>query len=223
MPPHTDDLPQRRNAVAHCPLRRILLRSLSTCLCSHSATTPGCQEPGEKRQAIPRFGASFACHAVFLVHIRRRRILNPMATAATNVSTFPLFPTLPPELWNQIWQEAFPDRVGPALFFFRTGYWRPYGSEPDLYLWFRHDLLPRVRFEMPLVIVCREARGIALVWLREQDIEIRPREGQSPVFVRAFDPRVDALCIEPSKRRQALTTPVGCLHIRNRRTYITVL
>ncbi|KAL9097658.1 MAG: hypothetical protein Q9163_006314 [Psora crenata] len=65
---------------------------------------------------------------------------------------------------------------------------------------FRHDLLDKVQFEVPLVFVNREAHGIALAWVREQGIEIRPRrDRQYPDFVRAFDPIRDALYVALDK------------------------
>jgi len=135
-----------------------------------------------------------------------------MAAAATNFSTFPLFSSLPPELRDQIWCDALPDKVGPALYFYKKGCWCPrrltksdkgYYPENDefnLNLEFRHDLLDATQFEIPLVFVNREARGIALAWVREQGIKIRPHEdGQYPIFVRSFDPWRDALYIPLDK------------------------
>ena len=143
-----------------------------------------------------------------------------VAEAATNSSTFPLFSSLSPELRNQIWRDALPDKVGPALYFYRKGCWCPrrlsksdegYDTENDennLNFEFRHDLLDDVQFEVPLVFVDREARGIALAWVREQGIEIRPCEDrQYPVFVRPFDPMRDALYIAFNKWDDFLCEP----------------
>lgn len=143
-----------------------------------------------------------------------------MAAAATNFSTFPLFSSLSPELRNQIWRDALPVKVGPALYFYRKGCWCPrrlsksnegYDPENDennLNFEFGHDLLDDVQFDVPLVVVNREARGIALGWVREQDIEIRPREDrQYPVFVRPFDPMRDALYIALDKWNDFLCEP----------------
>lgn len=129
-----------------------------------------------------------------------------MAVVATNSSIFPLFSSLPPELRNQIWRDAVPDKVGPALYFYRNGYWCPrrlsksdkgYDPEKDennLNFEYRHDLLDDAQFEVPLVFVNLEARGIALAWVREQGIEIRFCENrQHPIFVRPCDPMRDAL------------------------------
>jgi len=143
-----------------------------------------------------------------------------MAAAATNSSTFPLFSSLPREQRNQIWRDALPDNVGPALYFYRKGCWCPrrlsksdegYDPENDelnLNFEFRYDLLDDIQFEMPLVFVNREARGIALAWVREQGIEIRPREDrQYTVFVRPFDPMRDALYITLDKWDDFLREP----------------
>ena len=143
-----------------------------------------------------------------------------MAAVATNSSTFPLFSSLPPELRNQIWRDAVPDKVGPALYFYRKGCWCPrrlstsdegYDPENDennLNFEFRHDLLHDAQFEVPLVFVNREARGVALAWVREQGIEIRPRENrQYPIFVRPFDPMRDALYVALDKWDDFLLEP----------------
>ena len=131
-----------------------------------------------------------------------------MAVAATCCSTFSLFPSLPPELRNQIWHDALPSSFRPALYFYKKGFWcprrlsesdegyDPSNDELNLNFEFRHDLLDDADFEVPLVFVNREARGIALGWVREQGIKIRPCEGDLfPAFVRPFDPLHDALYV----------------------------
>lgn len=143
-----------------------------------------------------------------------------MAAAATNSSTFASFSSLPRELRDQVWRDALPDKVGPALCFYRKGCWCPrrlstsdegYDPENDennLNFEFRHDLLDDIQFEIPLVSVNREARGIALTWVREQGIEIRPRgDRQYPVLVRPFDPMRDALYIALDKWDDFLCEP----------------
>ena len=131
-----------------------------------------------------------------------------MAAAAIKSPTFPLFTSLPRELRDQIWRDALPDKVGPALSFYRTGCWCPrhllefddgYDPENDennLNFEFRHDLLDDIQFEIPLVHVNREARDLAFAWVHEQGIEIRPCKGRLyTVFVRPFDPMRDALYV----------------------------
>lgn len=64
------------------------------------------------------------------------------------------------------------------------------------------------QFEVPLLFVNREARGIALAWVREQGIEIRPREHrQYPIFVRPFDPMRDVLYVALDKWDDLLREP----------------
>ncbi|KND89057.1 hypothetical protein TOPH_06261 [Tolypocladium ophioglossoides CBS 100239] len=130
---------------------------------------------------------------------------------AASSSTFPLFSSLPPELRNRIWQDALPDKDGPALYPYKRGCWSPRhllesdeGYDPNdkdnVDLEFRHDLLDYVQVKVPLVFVSREARGIALAWVREQGIEMRFREeAQCHIFARPFDPVRDALYIAPDK------------------------
>ena len=143
-----------------------------------------------------------------------------MAAAATKPSTFPLFTSLPRELRDQIWRDALPDKVGPALSFYRKGCWCPrrlsdsnlgYDPENDennLNFEFRHDLLDDIQFEIPLVYVNREARDLAFAWLREHGIQIRPREDrQYPVFVRPFDPMRDALYVALNRWDDFLCEP----------------
>lgn len=63
-------------------------------------------------------------------------------------------------------------------------------------------------FEVPLVFVNREARGIALAWVREQGIKICSRENrQYPIFVRPFDPMRDTLYVTLDKWYDFLCKP----------------
>ncbi|KAL9122111.1 MAG: hypothetical protein Q9187_001333 [Circinaria calcarea] len=143
-----------------------------------------------------------------------------MAAVATNSSTFPLFSSLPPELRDQIWRDALPNEIGPALYFYRKGCWCPRNltssdeeydpkdDEVDLYFDFRHDLLDAVQFEVSLWFVNREARRIALAWVREHGIEIRAREDRrSPVFVCPFNPVRDVLYIAVDECNEFLYEP----------------
>jgi hypothetical protein len=97
-------------------------------------------------------------------------------------TTFPLFSSLAPELRIQIWRDALPDRIKPALFFYRgqgcwcprhlteaDNGWVPPEGELNLGLDFRTDLLgDDNQFRVPIYFVNREAHSIALAWLREQ-------------------------------------------------------
>lgn len=66
---------------------------------------------------------------------------------------------------------------------------------------FRHDRLDHVQLEIPMAFVNREARSIALAWIRKQPpfIATRPRRNQHPIFVRPMDPEIDALYLEPGQ------------------------
>ncbi len=141
-----------------------------------------------------------------------------MAAVATNSSVFSLFSSLCPELRTQIWRDALPEGIGPALYSYKKGCWcprrliesdegyDPNNDELNLNLEFRHDLLDNVQYDVPLVFVNREACGIALAWVRQQSIEIRPRKDrQHPVFVRPFDPTSDVLYVAFDKWDDFLT------------------
>ena len=145
-----------------------------------------------------------------------------MLAAATSSTTFPLFSSLPLELRDQIWRDALPEKLGPALYFYRKrGCWCPrhlskseegYDHENDgnnLNFEFRYDLLDDAEFEVPLFFVNREARSTALAWIREQGIEIHPCEDRHyPVFVKAFDPTRDALYVPLDKWDDFFCEPV---------------
>ena len=143
-----------------------------------------------------------------------------MAAAATNSATFPLFTSLPRELRDQIWRNALPNKVGPALSFYRKGCWCPrrlrefddgYDPEDDennLNFEFRHDLLDDIQFEIPLAYVNREARDLAFAWNLEQGIEIRPCKVRPyPFFVRPFDPTRDVLYVALDRWEDFLCEP----------------
>ncbi|KAL9623224.1 MAG: hypothetical protein Q9160_002539 [Pyrenula sp. 1 TL-2023] len=143
-----------------------------------------------------------------------------MPTVASKASSIPHFSNLPPELRNQIWRDALPGHIGSALYFYRKGCWCPrclsesdkdYDREDDernLNFEFCHDLLDDIQFEVSLVSVNHEARAIALTWVREEAIEIRPSEGAPhPVFVRPFDPARDVLYIAPDAWDDFLAEP----------------
>ncbi|KAI1455277.1 hypothetical protein F4805DRAFT_459840 [Annulohypoxylon moriforme] len=136
-----------------------------------------------------------------------------MTETETESSVFhPFFSNLPPELRDQIWHDALPSEFGPALFIYRKGFWRPRrltesdegfdpsNDEHNLNFEFRYDLLDDVQFELPLAFVNREARSIALEWVREQGIKMRPRGNKKyPLFQRPFDTARDALFVPLEK------------------------
>ncbi|KAI0837990.1 hypothetical protein F5Y06DRAFT_58743 [Hypoxylon sp. FL0890] len=123
-------------------------------------------------------------------------------------ATFTLFPNLVPELRDLIWRATLPNYIRPTLFFYRRGCWRPRrltesdkGYLPDddidnMELRFRHDLLDNdAQFNVPIFYVNREARSIALAWVREQGIQIRSRADGQLHFVRPFDVQRDVLYV----------------------------
>lgn len=98
--------------------------------------------------------------------------------------TFSPFPKLPRELRDMIWEEAAaqPNESlsDPTLYFYRgPGNWKPYllpeshpGYQPGedyMGLDFCTDSLDGDnQFQLPLLFVNREARAVALRWLRKQ-------------------------------------------------------
>lgn len=128
-----------------------------------------------------------------------------MATTATATLAFPQFSLLPPELRNSIWREALPDdiQLGPVLVPFKEGCWQCELLGPDNTpaVLFRPELLDAVQLEIPIAFVNREARSIALAWLRKQTplLRMRRRKEQDPIYVRPFDGEVDTLYVDQSQ------------------------
>ncbi|KKZ62335.1 hypothetical protein EMCG_03253 [[Emmonsia] crescens] len=135
-------------------------------------------------------------------------------------AAFSVFSSLPAELRNQIWQDALPNKVGQALYFYRKGCWGPrhlteaevdYVPEDDELNWsleFLHNLLDYVQFEMPLFCVNREARSIAYSWIHEQGLKIYfHKSRQSLIFIRPFDPKHDTLYVPLNKWTEFLCEP----------------
>lgn len=143
------------------------------------------------------------------------------------LSTFPLFSRFPPELRLKIWHESLPDLDGITLHSYKKGCWGLRSlpkSEVDLILDqmlvmeedtidydFRHEMLDPVQVELPMAFVNREARSVALSWMRKRGVEMRFDKGRNcHVFEERFDPRRDALfitqnqwddfCLEPFDR-----------------------
>ena len=124
-------------------------------------------------------------------------------------TTFPQFSRLPAELRNQIWQGALPDRIEPAICFYKKGCWLPrevapsdedYNPDPDgnLYFEFRHDLLDALQLEIPLYFVNHDARSIALGWICKHNVDIRKfQDTPAPVFTCPFKPIRDVLYAAP--------------------------
>ncbi|KAE8149998.1 hypothetical protein BDV25DRAFT_140258 [Aspergillus avenaceus] len=102
-------------------------------------------------------------------------------------STFTLFPKLPPELRNRIWQDALPQRFV-----------------------FCHELLDPIQLEVPFLLVNSEARGIALTWIQEQGLKRSShKDRRIPIFLRLFDPKNDTLYISLDTFKQFASEPSG--------------
>lgn len=137
-----------------------------------------------------------------------------MAAAAAE---FPLFSRLPPELRNQIWQDALPE-IGQPLYFYKKGCWCPRrlvegdpGYDPDndelnLVYEFRHELLNHVKIDVPGYFVNREAHGIASAWIHGQGLELCSHKGEL-IFVRPFDPLRDTLYVPLEKWNDFINEP----------------
>lgn len=125
-------------------------------------------------------------------------------------SMFSLFSQFPTELRHQIWRCALPCDVERALYFYQPGCWRSrYLTEVDedyrddrdvdynLTLEFRHDHLSAVKFNVALFFVNREARNIALPWIRRQVLELQAIGEHERVltFVRPFQFLCDSLYV----------------------------
>lgn len=134
------------------------------------------------------------------------RIMSPTTIAATGPSTFPRFSNLPPELRNQIWNEALLEKDRPALFPYIDGCWRPlYLLESDegyvantdnIRLEFCDALLEPIQIEVPVYFVNHEARGATLAWADEQGVKIHfCKERRRHVFARLFDNEQDTLYV----------------------------
>jgi hypothetical protein len=111
---------------------------------------------------------------------------------------FPRFPTLAGELRNDIWRHALPDKVEPALVSYQPGCWQAHGAEPNLDLVFEHERL-QISFELPLLLVNREASSLAQAYIRKLGLTATARRYQDPVFTHKFNPNADALYIKPNQ------------------------
>lgn len=131
-----------------------------------------------------------------------------MATATATLSSFHVFGNLPLELREQIWYNALPEDIPPALYPFTMGCWHsvqltesdPYGDyDPEdeifnLRLEFRHEMLGHVQVNTPLVFVNHEARRVAVAWAHEKSLLVINDQGY-PLFGSPFNPGHDILYI----------------------------
>lgn len=136
--------------------------------------------------------------------------LDPPKTVEAAV--FSLFPSLPTELWIQIWRDGLPEKVGQALYFYKKGCWHPrylteadasynpHDDELNLVFEFRHELLDDIQLVIPSFFVNHEARRITLAWIQRQGIKIRfYKEKQCLTFTRSFNPKYDTLYVPLEK------------------------
>lgn len=134
---------------------------------------------------------------------------------------FPLFPSLPAELRNQIWRDALPDKIRRPLYFYKKGCWCPryitatdpkysylhnaehddYNDDYNRYFLFYHEKLDCVNLELPLFFVNHEAHAIALRWIHEQGLKIRfyTDDQESFLVMRPFNPLTDTLYVPSHK------------------------
>lgn len=135
------------------------------------------------------------------------------------MTEFSLFAHLPPELRNIIWEKALPRPLGPQLYCYRKGCWRPRyltsednGFEPDsdgihIAYEFRHEFLNPVRIDLPLFVVNREAHSIAAAWIRMQGLCLQLRSYERGTFARLFDPDQDTLYVPPNEWKTFMCEP----------------
>ncbi|KAF2148632.1 hypothetical protein K461DRAFT_282091 [Myriangium duriaei CBS 260.36] len=129
--------------------------------------------------------------------------------------SFQLFSSLPPEVRNEVWSCALPMQRGPFLHFYEKGCWTVQiiergdsnysyqHPEQNIYQEFRHDQLDNARLNLHLLFVNKEARGIALSWIRQYTFERRllPHK-QYPVYIRHFNAESDALYVSDALYEQ---------------------
>lgn len=114
---------------------------------------------------------------------------------------FTVFPQLITELRLEIWRMAMPAPLQRPLYPYKKGCWivedRALELDPngeDLYLEFNASLLDPLRIQLPLYSVNREARDVALRYIREHKLTGPQGITQSDsTFLRHFDPRTDTM------------------------------
>ena len=137
--------------------------------------------------------------------------LNKAAATMSLSSGFPLFPSLPHELRDMIWQKALPEKLHSAIYFYRYGFWRcrmkqkgdrlvEHGISIDgksfIPIESHDDFLDDIKYELPLAFVNHETRSIALEWAQETNLKtLLCRDATLPVFVRPFNSKIDALYV----------------------------
>uniref|UniRef100_A0A8H7NE80 2EXR domain-containing protein n=1 Tax=Bionectria ochroleuca TaxID=29856 RepID=A0A8H7NE80_BIOOC len=127
------------------------------------------------------------------------------------MSTFHLFPKLPPEIRSQIWECALPT-LEPGVHFFRAGCWTPRYLTPtddeyerdDLdynrYAMFDNTRINKTWLAVSIVDVNREARQAALRWAQGHHLQLCfPQERQELVFLRHYNLEEDTLYVTPGR------------------------
>lgn len=122
-----------------------------------------------------------------------------LAVSAAGSQTFHPFPYLPPELRFQIWRDTLPETDSPAFTPYQGEGWFPYEHAVyETYVeWeLRYDSLDKIRVKIPLADVNREARYVAIEWIRKQEIEVLfHRQRQCFYFLRKFVPMYDVVWV----------------------------
>ncbi|KAF2655620.1 hypothetical protein K491DRAFT_598475 [Lophiostoma macrostomum CBS 122681] len=151
----------------------------------------------------------------------------PPTKAMTTPQTFSHFTSLPAELRNQIWRDTLPARIGHGLYPYRKGCICPrwltpddldyYAPDPEnnLTIEFRGRGLGLAEFGgtgVKLWGVCREARSIALGWVREVGIGVRTstkmKTPRPPLFLKAFDAQRDTVYVPEDQWETFICEPL---------------
>lgn len=110
---------------------------------------------------------------------------------------FTVFPKLITELRLGIWRMAMPAPLNRPLYPYKQGCWKveDLGLEPDfngedLHMIFDTSRLDPLDIDIPLYAVNRQARGVALEYIRKQNLVASP---DSTRFLRNFNPKTDTM------------------------------
>lgn len=132
--------------------------------------------------------------------------------SSTEPAPFSRFSRLPTELRLKIWRLSLPDIDCITMHNWQKGYWGPRNlpkakrrrtlnssgstSDKPIAFSFHHEKLRGVHVDIAMALVNREARGIAVDWVRKHGFTMHYNEARGcPVFVPHFDPMRDALFV----------------------------